>query len=382
MAGKLFHWESEWHYSFDYWGSPDWERIHEKEMKGFFNSSVTPDSVNPVDGFFRDSEIISASLKMIRNLNARTEPWFLGVGLKGTHMQYQMPYQFWKQYEHLTASMLNITQEHLRFPPTTPLLHHVKKTEGNSIAYMQNEGRSPSKASENYQSIGFGRTISIRGFEELYRGYLACLSYADYQLGKLLDVVDELKLWDNTIVVFTADHGMHLGEKGIWGKWTLFDETSRVPLIIHDPNAPKSYGKHYKHPVELIDIFPTLVEMAGVPLEDPCPYVPLSDKRGSRAAVPGEAPVVGRWRHIFRHAHCFELDGTSLVPAFTKGDEFRKDREFSLTQRLTCKWRSNDNDPFTPEWIDFCPFKKVPRDPLFGSMGYATRYRGKTPITP
>lgn len=240
---------------------------------------------------------------------------------------------------------------------------------------MRNEGKSQSIETENYQSMGHGRTISLRGFEELYKGYLACLSYADYELGRLLDVVDELKLWDNTIVVFTADHGMHLGEKGIWGKWTLFDETSRVPLIIHNPSSPSSYGQHYKHPVELIDIFPTLVELAAVPLEDPCPYVPLSDKRGSRETVPGEAIVVGNWKHIFRHAHCFALDGTSLAPAFSKGNIFEKNRDFSLTQRLTCKFKSRDNDPTTPEWIDFCPFKKVPRDPPYGAMGYAARSR-------
>jgi hypothetical protein len=77
--------------------------------------------------------------------------------------------------------------------------------------------------------------------------------------------------------------------------------------------------------------------------------------------------------HVFRHAHCFDLDGTSLAPAFTLGNKFKKLREFSLTQRLTCKYRSKDNDPSTPEWIDFCPFKKIPRDPPFGAVGYAMR---------
>ena len=374
MAGKLFHWESNWHYSYDYWGSPMWENMHKREMDGFMNSSVTPDAIHDEEkGFFRDSEIANAAVRFLKGLNQRPEPWFLGVGFKGTHMQYQMPHRFWKQYAHITADMVNISAEHLRFPPSAPLLHHLKKTEGSNIVYMKDEGKSKGVEVENYQSKGYGRTISLRGFEELYRGYLGCLSYADDQLGKVLDVMDELKLWDNTVVVFTSDHGMHLGEKGIWGKWTLYDEATRVPLIVHDPASPQSFGKHYRFPVELIDIFPTLVDLTGVPLESPCPYAPILDKKGPRNPMKGEAEVVGKWKHIFRHSHCFDLDGTSLAPAFWLGESFRKDRDFAITQRLTCKFRSRDNDPYTPEWIDFCPFKKVPRDPPFGAMGYAVR---------
>lgn len=93
-----------------------------------------------------------------------------------------------------------------------------------------------------------------------------------------------------------------------------------------------------------------------------------------RDPLPGESPVLLKTGHIFRHAHCFDLDGTSLAPAFTEGNNFRKTRDFSLTQRLTCKFRSKDNDPTTPEWIDFCPFKKIPRDPPFGAIGYSMRF--------
>ena len=107
-------------------------------------------------------------------------------------MQYQMPKRFWRQYSEVTASAVNISSEHLRFPPSAPLLHHVKKTEGTSIVYMKDEGASKGIEVENYQSNGYGRSVSMRGFEELYKGYLACLSYADDQLGRLLDVMDEL----------------------------------------------------------------------------------------------------------------------------------------------------------------------------------------------
>ena len=93
----------------------------------------------------------------------------------------------------------------------------------------------------------------------------------------MLDVVDTLDLWRNTVIVFTADHGMHIGEKGIWSKWTLYEEATHVPLIIYDPRTQyksvkdgssgekeqesSNNGRYVNDMVELIDIFPTIVEM-------------------------------------------------------------------------------------------------------------------------
>jgi hypothetical protein len=87
----------------------------------------------------------------------------------------------------------------------------------------------------------------------------------DTQLGRLLDAIDELQLWNNLTIILTADHGMHNGEKGIWEKWTLFDESTHVPLMIYDPESPFK-GRHYPEPVELIDIYPTILDLLRVPL--------------------------------------------------------------------------------------------------------------------
>ncbi len=76
--------------------------------------------------------------------------------------------------------------------------------------------------------------------------------------------MDELDLWNNTIVVLTSDHGMHLGEKGMWEKYTLYEETTRVPLIIADPRYPNSWGKHYKYPVETLDTIPTILDLLNI----------------------------------------------------------------------------------------------------------------------
>jgi choline-sulfatase len=99
------------------------------------------------------------------------------------------------------------------------------------------------------------------------QAYLASISYADAQLGRLLDALDKSPHSDNTIIVLWSDHGMHIGEKEHWEKFTLWEESTRVPLLFVAPGVTKAGGR-CSQPVNLLDIFPTLVELAG---HDPRP---------------------------------------------------------------------------------------------------------------
>jgi arylsulfatase A-like enzyme len=95
------------------------------------------------------------------------------------------------------------------------------------------------------------------------RGYLASISFADAQVGRLLDALDASPHAANTIIVLWSDHGMHIGEKEHWEKFTLWEESSRVPLIIVAPGITKA-GTRCSQPVSLLDVFPTLNELCGV----------------------------------------------------------------------------------------------------------------------
>lgn len=100
----------------------------------------------------------------------------------------------------------------------------------------------------------------------LVRSYLACTAFVDSQLGRLLDALEAAGLADNTIVVLWGDHGFHLGEKGITGKNTLWERATRVPLIFAGPGIRPS-GR-CSRPAELLDVYPSLVELAGLPPRD------------------------------------------------------------------------------------------------------------------
>jgi arylsulfatase A-like enzyme len=99
------------------------------------------------------------------------------------------------------------------------------------------------------------------------RGYLASISYADAQVGRLLDALDQSPHAKNTIITLWSDHGMHIGEKQQWEKFTLFEESTRVPFLIVAPDVTKA-GTVCDRPVSLLDLYPTLNELCKLPKRD------------------------------------------------------------------------------------------------------------------
>lgn len=110
------------------------------------------------------------------------------------------------------------------------------------------------------------RLVEIGAVEEAIHGYLASVSYADAMLGRVLDALESSPHADNTLIVFWSDHGYHHGEKGDWGKHTLWERTSNVPFIWAGPGVTKN--QCVDATVSLIDIYPTLTEICRCPTKN------------------------------------------------------------------------------------------------------------------
>lgn len=126
-------------------------------------------------------------------------------------------------------------------------------------------------------------------WRNLVRSYLACTSFVDSQIGRLLDALDQSGQADNTIVVLWGDHGWHLGEKAITGKNTLWDDGTRVPLIFAGPGVKA--GQLCRQPAELLDIYPTLIELCGLTPRDDLEGLSLTPQLRD-AAAPRERPAI------------------------------------------------------------------------------------------
>ena len=144
-------------------------------------------------------------------------------------------------------------------------------------------------------------------WQPLVRSYLASVSFADAMVGRVLDALDASRHADNTVVVLWSDHGWHLGEKGITGKNTLWDRSTRVPLIFAGPGIVA--GAKCDQPAELLDLYPTLVELCKLPAKDDLEGLSLVPQLKD-AGTPREQPAItthgpnnhgirtDRWRYI------------------------------------------------------------------------------------
>jgi arylsulfatase A-like enzyme len=117
-----------------------------------------------------------------------------------------------------------------------------------------------------YHGIPKQGPVSDETARQLIRGYHACVSFIDVQIGRLLDGLQELGLADNTIIVLWGDHGWQLGEHGFWCKHTNFEIAARTPVLIAAPGV--AGGRVSRRLIEYIDIYPTLCDLAGLPVPE------------------------------------------------------------------------------------------------------------------
>jgi len=235
---------------------PSWEQVinprgHDKDVEDKIHTIAPKTAMGPArfggtlswfadEGPDADQTDGKTALEIAKLLEVNKDrPFFLACGFFRPHTPYVAPKKYFELYP---TSQIKL--------PAVPAGHHAA---GPAMAFA-----SMKKEQENL-------TDPLR--LEVTQAYHASTSFMDAQVGIVLDALDRLKLADNTIVVFMSDHGYHLGEHGLWQKMSLFENSARVPLIIYDPRlkvAATGPRKASPRTVELIDLHPTLADLAGL----------------------------------------------------------------------------------------------------------------------
>ena len=184
------------------------------------------------------------AVKRLHDLKAKKEPFFLAVGFLKPHLPFVAPKKYWDLYD----------------PATIPLPTIEKLPQGAPSFAGHANGEL-----HNYVGVPAGNPIPADFAQKLRHGYYACISYADAQIGRLLDALDKEGLADNTIIVLWGDHGWQLGDHGLWHKHTNFELAARAPLLVSVPKQ-KTAGQKCDSPVEFVDVYPTLAEICGLPI--------------------------------------------------------------------------------------------------------------------
>jgi arylsulfatase A-like enzyme len=187
----------------------------------------------------------TAEWAMMELAKDRSEPFFLAVGFHRPHVPFYVPQKWFDLHPLEQVIVPEIRDDDLNDVPKTGVrVHELPR----------------------YPQLPWLRENDNEQLRKCTQAYLACTTFVDAQVGRVIKALSESAHWDNTIIVLFSDHGYHLGEKNRVSKHSLWEESTRVPMIIIEPGKRKQ--QLCSRPVGLIDLYPTLVELCGLPACD------------------------------------------------------------------------------------------------------------------
>ena len=219
------------------------KRFHYTPPATSFSGTQTDWGVFPEDET-QMPDYQSASWAMERLDESHQSPFFLAVGFVRPHVPFYTQKKWFDRFPLDSLVLPKIPLDDLKDIPLT--------------------GRAVNHAA-NYPAPDWLRADNNRQLKLCVQAYLACVAFVDHQVGRVLNALNESRYADNTVVVLFSDHGYHLGEKEVVAKHTTWEESARVPLIVSVPGSEQTTTVDKS--VGLIDIYPTLVELAGLPAQ-------------------------------------------------------------------------------------------------------------------
>ena len=278
-----------------------WSEPEILKQKGWKNSALGDsggegkgpawEAADVPDEGYPDGKLAQLAIEKLTAVRSGDKPFFLAVGFFKPHLPFNAPKRYWDLYD---PAAFELNDDGQRVKGISGHAHHSHRELGG------------------YRDLPKDEHLDANTTRTLRHGYHACVSYIDAQIGKLLTTLDQSGLAQNTIVVLWGDHGFALGEKDRWGKGTNFERDTRVPLLIRTPDlgAP---GAAAAGLVELVDVFPTLAELASLPAPqglDGRSLVPML----ANPQAPGREAVLSQFARPFS-ASTPEFMGYSLRTA-------------------------------------------------------------------
>lgn len=231
--------------------------------------AIAPDDAYP------DGDTARVAVERLRELNAQPDqPFFLAVGFNKPHLPFTAPQRYWDLYDHAKIDL--------------PKNYHAPEDAPDGAVHDSGEMRV-------YAGVPPEGPVDEAMARDLIHGYYACVSFADAQVGRLLDELDRLGMTENTIVVLWGDHGWQLGEHSMWVKHSCFETSMHAPLLVAAPTTTGVRpGTRVSSLVEFIDIYPALCELTDLPIPAHVQgesFVPLMRD----PTLPGKPYAVGRF---------------------------------------------------------------------------------------
>lgn len=269
----------------------------------------------PDDAYF-DGRIASLAIEALRERKAAKQPFFLAVGFWKPHSPFNAPKKYWDLYDRSKLS-----------PPPNP-------------DWPKDAPRIAWHNSREILGSPQARKLTPEAIMEIRHGYLAAISYMDAQVGRVLSELKSLGLSDNTIVVFWSDHGYHLGEQTLWAKTSNFELDAGVPLIIATPGMAQP-GVKTDALAELLDLYPTLADVCGLPKPDGVEGVSLLPVLNDPKSTVRDAAATQHPRPAYFQGEP-EVMGRSIRTAKYRYTEWRK---FKTGELVAAELYDHDTDP-------------------------------------
>ncbi len=233
-------------FSWDYTINPrgrekDEEHLTFSLTPGTFGGSLSWLAADGSDEEQTDGIAATDATRLLKQFADQQRPFFLAVGLYRPHTPYVSPKRYFDMYPTEGLAVPTVPKGYLDTLPSGAR---------DTIARKKNQ-----------------LNLSDQFYREAMQAYYASITFADAQIGRILDALDSTDLSNNTLVLFTSDHGYHMGEHGHWQKTTLFENAARVPLIIAGPGVTAA-GESTQCLAEMVDFYPTLAELCGLPAPD------------------------------------------------------------------------------------------------------------------